>query len=408
MAVFPMREFFPIIFSMITISLLSGIEIFLLRKLHRDWWQHTWVRRISYGLPITGLTALILWTMGIMFDFAVLEAAGAYAASGIFVLGVALMLSLPFSAVIHLGDRAVSWHRSRRGSSPPSEASNGRRTFLKTSAAAFPLFAISAGGKGINDAMKAPLTPEIPLYFPDLPGPLDGFRIIHLSDVHIGLFLGLQDFRKMVDLASALDGDLVLITGDLADDINVYDDVLAMAGEIPNRYGIFASIGNHEYFRGIESIRRSYDRGPIPLLLDSGTAINVQGVDFYVGGADDPRSISRMPRDFFPRTIDSAMKDATSDAFTVLMSHRPSGFDHASQIGIDLTLAGHTHGGQIGFNGRSLLYGLNPEKYLWGLYENDGRKLYTSSGAGHWFPYRLGCPAEIPVYELRPGPSTQG
>ena len=86
-----------------------------------------------------------------------------------------------------------------------------------------------------------------------------------------------------------------------------------------------------------------------------------------------------------------------------MMSHRTSGFDYSAAQGNDLTLAGHTHGGQIGFNGRSLLTSLNPERYMRGLYERGGSKLYVSAGAGHWFPYRLGCPPEIPTYVLTSG-----
>ena len=82
------------------------------------------------------------------------------------------------------------------------------------------------------------------------------------------------------------------------------------------------------------------------------------------------------------------------------MSHRPMALDYAADRGIPLTLAGHTHGGQIGFNGRSLLYAINPERSMWGQYERRDSKLYVSAGAGHWFPYRLGCPAEIPIYTL--------
>jgi predicted MPP superfamily phosphohydrolase len=80
----------------------------------------------------------------------------------------------------------------------------------------------------------------------------------------------------------------------------------------------------------------------------------------------------------------------------------------AARNGVQLTLAGHTHGGQIGFNGRSLLYTINPEKYMWGLYEKGDDKLYVSAGAGHWFPYRIGCPAEIPLYVLRRDSSDAG
>ena len=60
-----MRVFFPVIFSMVSIAILSLFEIFLLKKLHRDWWRYTWVRRVSYGLPLAGLLGLSLWAFGI-------------------------------------------------------------------------------------------------------------------------------------------------------------------------------------------------------------------------------------------------------------------------------------------------------------------------------------------------------
>jgi predicted MPP superfamily phosphohydrolase len=229
---------------------------------------------------------------------------------------------------------------------------------------------------------------------------MEGLRILHISDVHVGFFIGFDDLERIVELAIEQKPDLVLITGDFSDDAATYLDALRLAGQIPARLGIYASIGNHEYFRGIQSIFRSYDRGPIPLLLDAGVTVDVDGTPLYIAGADDPRSIRNMPDNFFTQSIDHALRDAPADAFSILMSHRPTGFDHAAKLGIPLTLAGHTHGGQIGFNGRSLLYGLNPERYMWGMYEQGDSKLYVSAGAGHWFPYRLGCPTEMPMYRL--------
>jgi predicted MPP superfamily phosphohydrolase len=87
--------------------------------------------------------------------------------------------------------------------------------------------------------------------------------------------------------------------------------------------------------------------------------------------------------------------------FKILMSHRPDAFDYAASQGINLTLAGHTHGGQIGFMGRSLFDSYWADRYLWGEYRQGRSALYTSSGVGHWFPFRLGCPPEAPIIELR-------
>jgi predicted MPP superfamily phosphohydrolase len=84
-----------------------------------------------------------------------------------------------------------------------------------------------------------------------------------------------------------------------------------------------------------------------------------------------------------------------------LMTHRPDAFPPAAERDIDLMLAGHTHGGQVGFAGRSILESSLPGRYLWGKYLLGQSQLYTSCGVGHWFPFRLGCPTEAPIIELK-------
>ncbi|MBE0645789.1 MAG: metallophosphoesterase [Bacteroidetes bacterium] len=397
-----MRVYFPILFSMVVIAILSGFEILLLKKLHRDWWQYRKVRQLSYGIPLAGIAGLTLWALGVALEFDLIVTIGASLTTGILVLGLALMISLPLSGVFHAIDRFVSFllrkRSERRGNEPPPDPS--RRRLLTTSAAAFPILAIAAGGKGLATAYSEPRMPVIPLHYPDLPAGLEGLRILHITDVHIGLIIGFDEVERMVELSAAQKPDLVLLTGDFSDDADSYLDALRLAGQIPARYGGFASIGNHEYFRGIKAIVRAYEKGPIPLFINSGTNIDIGGTPLYIAGVDDPRSNFGLPAGFFERGIDVAMRDAPSNVFSILMCHRPNGFDAAAQAGIPLTLSGHTHGGQIGFNGRSLLYATNPEKYMWGQYQKNGSQLYVSSGAGHWFPYRLGCPTEIPLYVL--------
>jgi len=392
------RVFFPVLFSMLTISVLSLVEIFLLRTLHHDWWRRLWVRRLSWGVPATGLLALSVWTLGIVSGIDELIAIGAASAAIILVVGLALMLSLPVSGIMHVLSGLLQ--RMRRSSDVDAPPNTERRRLLRTSAAVFPLLAVGASAKGIVSGYSAPHIPIIPLHFSTLPARLEGLRILHVTDVHIGFFIGLDDFEQMMEHAAGYAPDVLLITGDFSDDTNTYLDALRIAGELPVRYGRFASIGNHEYFRGIRSILRDYDRGPIPLLLNEGMTLDIDGESLYIAGLDDPRSMRRMPEGFFSSSVDTALRNRPASAFSILMSHRPTAFDVAADVGVQLTLAGHTHGGQLGFNGKSLLYALNPEKYMWGEYRKGEHALYVSAGAGHWFPYRLGCPAEIPLYVL--------
>ena len=95
-----------------------------------------------------------------------------------------------------------------------------------------------------------------------------------------------------------------------------------------------------------------------------------------------------------------ALEDWPSDTMAVVMSHRPRGFDSAAKHRVPLTLAGHTHGYQMGLGGWSVGEVIGAP-YPRGFYRKGESHLYTSTGFGHWFPFRLGCPREAPVITLR-------
>jgi predicted MPP superfamily phosphohydrolase len=310
------------------------------------------------------------------------------------------MLSLPLSALTHWIDNLLLRFRARKPALAADEPVEERRRILKTAAAGFPILALSAGGAGVSAAFALPEFPEIRMRFPSLPAGLRGFRIAQISDLHLGFILGLDHLEKIARLTADQRPDLVLLTGDYCDDATIYLQALNIASRIPARCGVYASIGNHEYFRGIDIILKAYERSTVPLLRDTGTLIETGASPLYLAGADDPRTLGKTSGEFFKNTIDASTRNAPAGAFTVLMSHRPEGFNYAASIGIPLTLAGHTHGGQIGLMGRSVFESVMPERYMWGLYERGSSRLYTTSGAGHWFPYRLGCRAEVPVFVL--------
>lgn len=284
-------------------------------------------------------------------------------------------------------------------------ADRRRRSFLTRTAAVIPAVTLGTAGYGLLRSQGTVLMPEITFSFPDLHPDLDGFRILHLSDIHIGYYVELNDLEEVMRSAVDQRPDLVLISGDISDDIAVLPDVLRMMAALKPRYGMYASLGNHEYFRGIRDVLRIIEAGPIPLLRDTGVGIKVGGGTLYLGGADDPVRMARREENyrFLHKTVNAAFDGAPSDAFHLLMSHRPQGFDIAAGQKIHLTVAGHTHGAQMGINGRSILEPWMRDHYLWGHYQRGGSHLYTSAGVGHWFPFRLGCPPEAPVYVLRKG-----
>ncbi len=394
-----MREFLPLIASLVAIAFVGLIEILLLALANRPWWARRWIRRSSWGLPLFGIVMVFLWGLGQFYGLPWLGMPAAILAVVAFVLEAALMLSLPVSGVIHLAhwvtDRVI---RRRRDS---SRIDTNRRALLKVAAASLPIASVSIGLAGITHAFVDVEVSLKPILLDQLPSALEGLRTLHLSDSHLSQYVTLETMAEVLTQAESFAPDLIVITGDIADDLSQLGEALNMTTQLCPRLGVYACLGNHEYYRGLPEVYRIFERSPVPLLVNECVTLNVSGVNLRIAGIEDPRWISGGDYAFFKKAIDTMLSHSEAVDFTVLMSHRPEALDYASEVGIDLTLAGHTHGGQIGFMGRSLFESIAPKGYLWGHYRKHQSHLYTSSGVGHWFPFRLGCPAEAPVIELR-------
>jgi len=396
-----MSVFYPIIFASTVVLVFGLVEIALIRFLHRDWWRKRWIRWPAVGLPLVGVVCIVLWSLGIVHDIRWVLAIGATGTSLAFVLEVALMLSLPFSGALGFLNRFLDWLHKRRQVKASQPIDEKRRVFLKTAAAALPAISLFSGAAGIARGFGPILLPKVEMTFPDLPPALDGLKILQLSDMHLGLYQHLPQLEEVLTKAREFAPDLILVTGDASDRLDILPDVLRMIAQFNAPVGHLASLGNHEYYRGIEDVRRIFDAGPVPLLVNRHAIMPVNGTALTIAGADDPRWLGRDDTQFLEKTVAAAMNGAPSDGFTILMSHRPEGLNIAAKWNIPLTLAGHTHGGQVGLFRRSAFESLMPERYLWGKYRKGNSQLYTSAGVGHWFPFRLGCPPEAPVIVLR-------
>ena len=249
-----------------------------------------------------------------------------------------------------------------------------------------------------------------PIRIGRLPAAFDGFRIAQLSDFHIGPFMTEEQIRKYVAIANALTPDLIAITGDFVtwDPATQGAVVDALAG-LRAPFGVFGCLGNHEAWAGVEdSITLRFRQANIPILRHQrvairshGESVNLMGIDFESRRRFGPNSGSFVDRFRFP--LDGLMD---RDRVNILLSHNPDSFDRAAALGIDLTLSGHTHGGQA-----SLEF-VNPRiapcrlitPYVAGWFEKPGGQLYVNRGIGTVFvPIRLGAPPEITVFELKRG-----
>jgi len=126
--------------------------------------------------------------------------------------------------------------------------------------------------------------------------------------------------------------------------------------------------------------------------------VKVGAAELVVAGVDDPARQRRAGH--YADAIARALDGSPERAFRLGLCHRPSGFPDVARAGVDLTLSGHTHAGQIGLGDHSVFERLAPEARLWGTYREGDAQLYTSSGGGHWFAFRLNCPSEAALITL--------
>jgi uncharacterized protein len=390
-----------IVLSMLALVLVAA------RVVQPAWWTS---RALRVGIFLTFAAMFVglgLWSVGRYGG----ELGSVRAGAGIAYVGVLTLFPaaalMPLSALV---DRRLTAERAR---SLPGTRSFSRRAMIRFGAGSLPAAAAITAGSGFVTARQEPTMPVVRMRFPGLHRDLEGLRILQLSDVHLGAEIGLAELDRGLARAMATHRpDLIVVTGDLADDPALILPALERITKAGARLGVLASLGNHEYLHGIELTRPRFEESAVPLLVGAGRSLRVGAATLFVGGADDPVHMAGDLAGMLTPSIERAIEDAPPGAdFRLLLCHRPEGFGPASEVGFDLTLSGHTHGGQLGFLGRSLFEKLRPDIFWWGPYARAARannktsRLYTTSGFGHWFPFRLGCPTEMPLIVLEGGPA---
>lgn len=382
----------PIIPWRTTVSLFAlilGLTIAAVTWIEPRWKKSPWFRVAFAMFGGVAALAMMMWAGGRVTHRwgSIHESAGvAYA---LVIVGLPAALLMPFGAgMARMG-------RAKDG----AKTGVTRRALLRYGGGALPAVAAATAGTGLK--MTPARVKHVPMAYADLHPDLEGLKILQLSDLHLGVELGLPDLER--GLATAMreaKPDLIVITGDLADDTTLIEPALEMIAKAGARYGAYACLGNHEYHRASESLPH-FKRSRVPLLVGEGRQIKVGDAVLHIGGADDPRHMSGPLAKMLEPTIRSSIHNAPPADLKVLMCHRPEGLKPASELGYDLVLAGHTHGGQIGLFGKSLLEKVMPGGMWWGSYEKGRTRLYTTSGFGHWFPFRFGCPTEMPIITLQ-------
>jgi predicted MPP superfamily phosphohydrolase len=225
-----------------------------------------------------------------------------------------------------------------------------------------------------------------------LPSDLAGFRIVQLSDLHIGPTIRRRFVDAVVDRTNALRPDLVAVTGDIADGL-VPDlrEHVAPLGRLRAPHGAFFVTGNHEYYWDVRGWTQELERLGIEVLSNEHRVVVRGNGRLILAGVTDLSAASDPA---------AAARGAPPSDVRVLLAHQPQSAFAAQAAGYDLQLSGHTHGGQyFPFNLMIRLF----QPFVAGLHRLERMWLYVSRGTGYWGPpLRLGAPSEITLLELVP------
>jgi uncharacterized protein len=300
---------------------------------------------------------------------------------------------------IDLG-RLIVWAVRRAMRKKPLDLERRRLIARITGGAAL---AVGAGQVvvGMRNALGDHEVVDVPVTLHRLPRALDGFTIVQLTDMHIGLTVDRDFVSDVVRRVNQLEPDLIALTGDIVDGRRAeLAGRAAPLAALRAPHGVFMVTGNHEYYSGVDEWIAELTVLGVRVLRNERVAITRDGASFDLVGIDDhsARSFGKG----HGSDLAGAMVGRDPDRAVVLLAHQPRQVELAVRHDVDLQLSGHTHGGQIW--PWHHLVAIQQGGFVAGRYTRGKTQLYVSRGVGYWGPpVRIGAPAEITRIILRYG-----
>ncbi len=276
-----------------------------------------------------------------------------------------------------------------------------RRGFLKWSLRSVGAAAFVGVGGIVYASQVEPYWVQVRAHevaLPNLPAAFDGYRIGHISDLHMGGWMKRDHMETVAATLDTLKPDLLAITGDFIDHMppGLEADLKQILRAFSAPDGLYGVLGNHDYWTDASLVRRVAESAGVQMLDNAHVTLTRADEQLVISGVDD---IWEHQQD-----LEAALNGVPQGAACVLLAHEP---DYADTVALDgrvgLMLSGHTHGGQV----RVPLYGalILPalgRKYDWGMFDVGGTQLHVSAGLGMVEPaVRFNCPPEITVLTLR-------
>ncbi len=272
---------------------------------------------------------------------------------------------------------------------------SSRRLFIKKTAIIAGAYTFVGSAYSIYNRDEYEVNKVI-ISIPNLPGGLHGLTISMISDIHSGLFMTKEDVDIYVAEINKLKSDVIFIPGDFI--TSKTEEIFQVAKSLRDLrapYGIYACLGNHDFFGNPVEITKKLTDVGIRVLRNETTEILINGSHLILSGVDDG-----IHANFKKVTLESSEAHGPR----ILLCHKPYYFEKAVAGDYDLMMSGHTHGGQIVF-ARVFGYPVAPasliSKYISGLYRLGRSTMYVSRGIGTvGLPLRVNCPPEITLFKL--------
>ncbi len=252
---------------------------------------------------------------------------------------------------------------------------------------------------GIRQANAGPAVRKVEISLRNLPASFDGFKIVQISDLHVGPTIGLEYTQNVVNIAKSLNADLIALTGDFVDG-TVEDLVadLAPIAQLKAPHGVFFVTGNHEYYWNASAWMAEFTKLGATVLANEHQIITRDSGSIILAGVTDYSTRERGGAQ--ASDPQKALEGAPAELTKILLAHQPASYEMAHAAGFDLQLSGHTHAGQ--YFPFSLLIRFF-QKFYKGLNRYESMWIYVNSGTGYWGPpLRTGVPSEITLITLRP------
>jgi uncharacterized protein len=257
---------------------------------------------------------------------------------------------------------------------------------------------LALAGYGIVYRRRRFLTRRVDVRVEGLDEAFDGYRIVHLSDLHIGALTPKSFGMRWTRAANALSADLAVVTGDMVTSGTAFHaDIAAVVGSLKAKDGVVVSMGNHDYFGGDgEPLMSLLIEAGVRVMRNEGDTIRRGGGSVYLAAIDDTWTRRA--------DLERALRERPEGTPSILLAHDPDEFRAAAKRGVDLVLSGHTHGGQVAVPFLAREYNLSKlqHHHTLGVYRRGKSTLYVHPGLGTTGPpIRLGVAPAIVEITLR-------